>query len=74
MINYLATIHFRKILGSCDPDSIPNRVRFLSAEAKRIGIARTRFCQNRPSTTAAPTKYALKGLPVKEVLEQLYTP
>jgi hypothetical protein len=45
-----AAIHFIQIGDSSDPDSIPNRFRFLSAETKRIGIARRRFCRNIPNT------------------------
>jgi hypothetical protein len=49
------TSHFLVILfitfwGSFRSDSIRNRVQFLAEKAKRIGIAQTRYCRNRPST------------------------
>jgi hypothetical protein len=44
--NKLYLNHLIEIGGSSAPDSIPNRFRFLSTEAKRIGIAQTRFCRN----------------------------
>jgi hypothetical protein len=44
------TILFYWVKDSPDPELIPNRVRFLMIEAKRIGITRSRFFRNRPHT------------------------
>jgi hypothetical protein len=48
---YYETIQIIKIWDSSDPESSPNRVRLLPAEAKIIVIAWSRFCWNRPNTS-----------------------